>query len=693
MKHDYATPLLDILSILNVEAGVHNFTKEWIQANPVQSAGDILDVLDRLMIPYSVHPVNRKIKSINHEAAIHINSHKCVPCYYDIKKGYLEFTDGAFTPAKMSPTVGGLIILIHGQPHERNEVDWLASKLASFKPIIPNLLIISFIANLFALTIPFITMSVYDHVIGGDAGHEVVGIAIGATLLFSMMLLLKVFRSQLLTTIANRISREVSESIMRKILYGQLAITRQAGISTLMSRLTTAEGLKGVVQGPLGGALFDLPFIIIFIIAIGVLGGMLVIVPIIALLLFFVLALRNQRQQRLLNNQLTISGTSRFSLLYELNSKLNFLRSSDILPYWITRFEKANTLASKNSFAHLSHQAKFTSIYYAISLLSTLAVIGLGIGLIFSQQLTAGGMIATMMLISRVTSPAQMLANSYTRVNQILQAKQQINQTINQKVEGDFSYQHHHLDDKAPSIELELVTLRFTNQLKPALSGVTFKAEPGQVIAITGPMASGKTTLLEVIAGLLPAQNGVIKVNGINLSQYDPQLFRQWLGYYSDHPEMTPITIQDFITDNHEISDEEIHSVLEQVGALDWVASLPDGLQTHLNQVESLAHPFSNHEETMLSKAKLLCSHHPLVLLDNPVSSNKNKQLFLQWLEANRGKSTIIFTSHDAELIKLSDQVVVLNSGSVGYAGPIPDGSEQIAQPEITISQAGDEHA
>ncbi|GAM63391.1 ABC transporter [Vibrio ishigakensis] len=56
------------------------------------------------------------------------------------------------------------------------------------------------------------------------------------------------------------------------------------------------------------------------------------------------------------------------------------------------------------------------------------------------------------------------------------------------------------------------------------------------MIAITGPMGSGKTTLLEVLAGLTELQNGVIKYNGHNLTQYDPQLLRQWLGFYGDQP-------------------------------------------------------------------------------------------------------------------------------------------------------------
>ncbi|GEA52846.1 ABC transporter ATP-binding protein [Vibrio inusitatus NBRC 102082] len=662
------------LDAMEVEPSVQHFANEWISTNVITNSADIFDLLDRLMIPYGVYSANDKLHKHEHIVAIKFSGDEAITCKYTLD-GYFEYDGEQFIETKKNNQISDLVILIYGPPLEKNDPDWLANKLKRFKPIIPKILLISLIANIFALAIPFITMSVYDHVIGGDAGHEVIGIAVGAFLLFSMMMLLKVIRSQLLTTIANRISREVSESIMQKLLFTSLMQNRQASTSMLINRLSTAESLKGIVQGPLGGALFDLPFVIIFIIAIGILGGWLVIVPIISLLLYFVLAQRSQKQRSIMNNQQTISGTSRSTLLVELNSKLNYLRSSQVLPFWMNRFDKASTLASKSSFNQLGHQAKYTSIYYAIGLLSTLAVIGLGVDLIFIQSLTPGGLIATMMLISRVTSPAQMMCNSYARLHQTKQAKAQINQSINQKGEGSFSFQHHHLPPAAPSLELDQVTLRFPNQLKPALSGISFSVEPGQVVAVTGPMSSGKTTLLEVIANLVSPQSGVVKVNGRNLTQYDPQLLRKWLGYYSDLPEMLPISIRDFVADNRAVNDDAIIAAFEVIGGKQWLECLDSGIDTRLDEIESMSHPLSNFEASILTQAKLLCQPYPLALLDSPSSSMKDQKGFIQWVESCRGTSTIIFTSHDAELIKIADQVVVLDSGSVSYAGPLPDKS------------------
>lgn len=687
MDKNYQSQVIDLLMAMDVNTNVHAFSREWISSNKLEGVNDIFTLLERLGIAYTVHPYSRALASTSHLAALYINDDEIKVCRFLLNE-FQAYQQGEFESETWPENqLSSLVVLIHEQPKEKNAPDWVGERIGKFKPLLPKLLLVSFFANLFALVIPFITMSIYDHVIGGDAEHELLGIAIGAALLFLMMLLLKVIRSQLLTTISNRISREISETVLYRVFRSSLLANRSLPSSALMSRLTTAESFKGLLQGPLGGALFDLPFVLLFLIAIGFLGGWLVIVPVISLLCYYGLAHHSQKKLARSSHQTTVSGTTRYSLLFELNSKLAFIRSANMSKFWIKRFEKANVLAAKNGFFHNAHQAKYTSIYYALGLLSTLAVVALGIDLIFNQVMTAGGLIATMMLISRVTGPAQMLANSSARFTQIKQAKLQINQSMNQKVEGDFSFQHHSLPSDNPTIELEQITLRFPQQMKPALSGLSLKIESGQVVAITGPMASGKTALLGLLAGLNQPQNGVIKVNNHNLSQYDPQIYRQWLGYYSAKPELLLLTVREFVSDNKSIDDALIINAIKLVGGEAWFRTLPSGLDTQLNEsvVVKTSHALSGYEAKVLSQAKLYLHEYPLYLLDNPVMDIPSRDLFQQWLSQRRGRSTIVFSSHDPELIKLADQVIVLDGGALVYAGPLPETSNLESASEASL--------
>lgn len=149
-------------------------------------------------------------------------------------------------------------------------------------------------------------MSIYDHVIGGDAAHELTGIAIGATLLFALLWLLRVIRSQTLATVANRISREISDALVKKLLTESYQVSKNTTQQTQVNQLNFSQRIAGVLSGPLGNTLFDIPFVLVFLIAIGALGGWLVMVPIISLGLYYLVA-------KLLSSILQLEPTNRQS--------------------------------------------------------------------------------------------------------------------------------------------------------------------------------------------------------------------------------------------------------------------------------------------------------------------------------------------------------------------------------------------
>ena len=688
MKRHLKGGLTEALVHLDVDANVRNFTHRWLNEFDHISLDDTLNFLDRIDAHFEIHAANSSLSKKECLTGILIYGDECI--VYRMVDGHM------LTRVENEPLEGGetlepiideveldqktvrqaeFAILVTKPPREQADPDWLGTRLQRYRPIIPSLLVLSFIANVFALSIPFITMAVYDHVIGGGARAELPGIAIGALLLFGMMLSMKVLRSQLLTTIGHRVSREVSEAMFNRILRSPTDKIKRSPLSQLFNRVNLGDRVKALFQGALGGALLDLPFVLMFLIAIAVLGGWLVIIPLISIGLYVALAMRSQRTANQVTTHTTVGGATRQMLIDEVAHKVHFMKASNMLNHWSSRFNKASSLASRNAFNMSVHQARYTSAYYFISIGSNLAVIALGVGLIFEGLMSPGGLIATMMLISRVTSPVNMLCSSASRFISAKSAKQSINHIMSQHVEGSYSYQHAPLPCKAPSIELDQLTVRYPNQMRPAVSGVSLKIEPGEVVAITGPMGSGKTSLLEAIAGLIPTQNGFVKVDGINLSQYDPQLYRHWFGFRGEQPEMILTNVRDFVKDGRPVDDARIINSIVEVGGEQWLRNLPHGLNTSLENYHSdcVVDQMIDFEGRILSHAKLLAFDFPLYLLDTPTLSRKEKEVFGTFINTHRGASTIVFTSHDKDIIKQCDQVIILQNGQAIYAGPLPD--------------------
>ena len=672
------TVSLEVLAKLELNANIQYFAKQWSEENGLHNLEDLLALFDRIQLPYVLVPDLKQTDKSKYKWVLAVESET------EISLGRCESGEFEAQEDQQSTTSAQFYVQIENAPLEKPQMDWVGERLHAFRPLIPKLFLISFVSNLFALSIPFITMSIYDHVIGGDAGHELQGIAIGAALLFFMMGLLRIMRSKVFTIVSNRLSREISQAIVLKLLNNNYSVNQQNTTTSQYSQTQLAERLSGVLSGPLGNALFDLPFVLLFILAMGILGGYIVAVPILALLLYVVIVMRYIKVSSKRVMQSTVAGTNRQNMLNELTSKLGFMRSSGILNYWMKRFEKANHLAAKAGFAQTVIQSRYTSIYYLINVGATLAVMGLGIDLIFENVMTAGGLIAAMMLISKVTGPAQMLANSAMRLQSFQQSKLQLNRIMIQPSERSFTYQHHPLKNQAPSLVLDQLTLRYPKQPKPALSGISFEVLPGEVVAIVGPSGCGKTTLMEVISGLVAPQNGLVQLNAVNLTQYDPQLYRHWCFIRSAQPELMMLSLREWLSDGREISDQFMIDAINEVNGAPWFNSLTEGLDSNMSamQADSMFELLTSFSAQILINAKALVHEYPLYLLDNPVPDNhpQSKQVFADFIDKKRGVATTIYTSHDPEIIKLADKVVVLEEGAVVYAGPMEQ--EQQSEPE-----------
>ena len=672
------TESLSVLKELEVNANIQLFARQWVDENGIESIDDMFALFDRLALPY------RLVANLDE-----VGEHKLVLLVLgenELVSGHLESKQ--FVAVDGNEDVSGIpqfCIVIEGAPLEKASPDWVGERLHAFRPIIPKLLLVRFITNLFALAVPFITMSIYDHVIGGDAGHELQGIAIGAALLFVMMGWLRTLRSRVFASVSNRVSREISQSLVQRLLRNSYAQNQQTASSSQQNQVMLSERISSVLSGPLGNALFDLPFIAIFVLAIGVLGGWLVLVPIVSLVLYYLLAKRSIRTSSKRSMQSTVAGTNRQNMTNELSSKLAFIRSAGFSEHWIQRFQKANLLASTVTFNQSVLQSRYTSIYYFIGVGSTLAIMGLGIGLIFEQVMTPGGLIASMMLISKVTGPAQVLANSAMRFNSFNQSKLQVNRILSQPSEREFSYQHHPLPTAAPNLKLDQVTLRYPKQSRPALNGVSFEVEAGDIVAITGPSGSGKSTLIEVLSGLQPIQNGMVELEGVNLAQYDPQLYRHWCFIRAAYPDLLTLSIREWLSDGHKVEEQKMISAIDKVGGKRWFSTLSDGLDTSISSIQpdSLFDILSGTVAQILIDAKALVHDYPMFLMDNPVPDGhpNAKRVFGEFLATKKGKATVIYTSHDPDLIKLADKVVVLDEGAVVYAGPLEQPSKSQEQP------------
>lgn len=571
----------------------------------------------------------------------------------------------------------GYCIAIDSVPSSKSNTQRFSSLLSKKVKWYQPVVWLSLVSSLTGLAIPLFTMAVYDRVIGGQAPHVLPNIALGAGLALIILVSSRLLRAHLLTNTSNQLAKDWADLTFRRLLNMPLMILSRVGLSNHLARLRNSEKVRTLLSGPAGGGLIDLPFTLIAFITIAFLSGWLVLVPIFMLLLFYGVQKVVKKYAQAASP--TISSDYQHST-NELAKQFLELRMNPETDGWRTKFARQCKEHCRQNFIYNKRNGLNGAVAHAMSLLTALVTVFTGIFLVLNQTLSPGALIACVMLIWRITGPAQLAFSSSQKLTMLDAAIKQFDRFMSTHTENT----ELRLDiptDNAPSLTIKHLTLRFSADSEPALNSVNFSADPGQIIAIIGPNGCGKTALLQTSIGILEPQAGVISLNDKNLRQYDPQVFRNWVGYCAAQPDLFAGSLaQNLRIAKPDATDDELLRTLDKVGA-----------QALLNQIDNdLNYDVFTHGPNLISEvegssiclARALLKQPKLLVLDEPVA-NQNpvvKKAFITLLQQLRGQCTVLFTSHDQDLIAQADKVVILDKGSVVYEGPLPSTPAQTEQ-------------
>ncbi|MCC4834187.1 ATP-binding cassette domain-containing protein [Shewanella sp. 10N.7] len=574
------------------------------------------------------------------------------------------------------------IFLIESLPTTRKNVNAFAAHMSKRTKWYRPVFWLSLLSSITGLAVPFFTMAVYDRVIGGQSPAILPSIALGGLLAVGILISTRLARAQILSTTSNRFSRDLSEITFYRLLHMPLMVLSRVGISNHIARMRNAEKVRMLLSGPGGGGLVDLPFTLIALFAIMFLSGWLVLVPIGMLMLYYlVMQVLNKYVQAA---SPTISGEYQ-NAMSELSKNLLQLKAAGDTEAWQTKFIRQSRENSRQNFLYAKRNGLNAAVAHSLSLFTALITVFTGIFLVLDQTISPGALIACVMMIWRITGPAQLAFSSKQKFTMMDIAVKQFDRFMQASTEQSELRLDTPDNTKAPSLAFQHLTLRYKAEGEAALSGVTFDVEPGELVAIIGPNACGKSTLLLSALGVLEAQAGFVTLNGKNLKQYDTEIFRHWAAYSPSQPDIFPGTLAENIRiAKPKASDKEIIDALIKAGGESFFNSINNDLSVDLLGENNAM--LSAIEGSYINLARAIIKQSPLMLLDEPLPHRNplSKATLIETLLNLKGKSTVLFTSHDQELIQHADKVIVLDKGAVVYAGPIPDKATEASKKSDT---------
>ncbi|UPY37014.1 ATP-binding cassette domain-containing protein [Sediminicoccus sp. KRV36] len=515
--------------------------------------------------------------------------------------------------------------------------------------------VVSLVANLFALAIPFLVMAVYDRVIGGASPEIVPGLAIGGALVLLALLALRLARGRLLAAAHARFGYAVQKRVAQRLLRAPVAIAGRFQGHAAIARLTEAWRPVDPLSHALSTSVFDAPFILLSLAAVAAIGGWIVLVPLLYLVMFLGVALLLERRSRL---QLQLAGAAaaqREAMLAELAGKAEALRYAGLEAAWLGRFAEQQRHAAGTAMHAATRAAFGQSLGYVLGTGMALATLAAGVGLVLEGAMTAGGLIATMLLVWRINGPSQALFFSLGRLRQAGQQRARLEAVLKTPIEADPPNRLHPASRTVPEIQLDRVSYRHAGAAEQALTGISLRIAPGEVVAVVGPTGCGKSTLLQLLAGLLQPQLGAVLVDGRNLAQMDPDEYRLiTMGFVPRKPHVFRVPLE-----------ENVALAAPWLSGPALRAVLPEGW------AEGKAGP-SLAQAARLGAARLQAKAPPVVIMDTPLrgAADPARPDFEAFLSERRGQASVIFAADDPAVAALADKVIVLNRGQVVYFGP-----------------------
>ena len=543
---------------------------------------------------------------------------------------------------------------------------WSANMLASEAATIRRLFLLTFAVNMVALSVPIYLIAVYDRAVAAKSLTSLFYLLGGVLLAICLEMTLREMRARSLAYLGARVEGMMMTAAVERLLLLPASLIENASVSAQISRLRLFEAMRDIFSGPIAAALLDLPFILIFVFAVFIIGGVLgwLIVAFITLLMLLIgVAVPMARRHA---SKAGDVRTESHKFLMEFADNIEVIRRCGAETTWIDRYR---TL-TEDSLAHAAaaHRANVIEQTFSQSLvlLTGGAVIGCGTYLVIQNAFTAGSLFAMMTLVWRVLGPIQTALLNLNKLSQATGIIRQMDQLM--KIEPE--YRPEVVPSVARSfhgpIEMQGVMMRYPQGGEPALRGVSLQVPQNSFIAITGHVGAGKSTLLKIIAQLHLPQSGTVLIDGLDYRQFDARLLRHAIGFLPQTQDLFGGTIAENIRLSWPAaSDEAIVSMLTEFGGEDVL----DGIEGGINAPLDLRHPVigSDGFRQKIMLARAFIGSPSICLLDEPGArlSAKADDTLRNKLRAMKGSATIILATTRPSYMYLADRLVVLKSGQV----------------------------
>lgn len=528
-----------------------------------------------------------------------------------------------------------------------------------------DLTVATLMINLFAIVTSLFAMQVYDRVVPTLAMDTLFSLVTGVAIIYLIDFALKVTRARVLDFKSARIDRMLSAEVFNHLLRTRLdALPSQLG--TLTAQISGIEAVRQFFSSTILFALVDLPFALLFLGVIYALGGPIAAVYAAFLLISLLIGWIAQKRSQSLLQQVTQRSHERQGVLVDAIKGAETIKSIGGREHFQNEWDSINDSISRYSLKQRSIASVAASLSGLLGSMAYVFAIVIGVHLIAEGEITMGTMIACSILGGRVLGPVGQAVNYMIQYQNVRQSTQLVNQFLALPEERSGVESLVFPVTRPRDITVSAIRFAYPGSQLAQVDIDQFRAQAGERIAILGPIGSGKSTFLKLLAGLYKPAQGLIKTGGADLWSLDPFYMTRNISYLPQTPDLFKGSLKSNLTMGRSVSDTQLLHVVQALGLNSIMEQNDKGLDLEISEGGS---GLSGGQRQLVGLARVFLNGPAIWLLDEPTAAmdQARQALVRQALDEALGPSDIlIFATHNpAFAVEMATRVLVMERGRI----------------------------
>ena len=523
--------------------------------------------------------------------------------------------------------------------------------------------------NLLQILISLFSMAVYNKVLPNYAITSLLTMSIGIGIIIIVDLCFKLIKSRIVQAAGDGVDEVLQTELFKKVLSWDLdSRPNYSGASSTLVK--DIENIVELVTNNSVSTLVGIPFIALNMLVIYLIAGPVVIVVIIVCILtlahsvYFYLRV-SQLSPKNKDNQI-----EKTSIFLEALSNLETLKSIGNYDFFTKKWKETDKFSRELSSKTKNILADANTVNSVFQSLSQVAAVSVGAYFVIEGTVSAGALIAVVILNGKTIQPIIQLAGLLQRYSTAKVSYKKLNETFESVSKEEMRRQNISVPKVDGLIRIEKLSFKPVRANNSIINIRRVRIAKGQSVGIIGSIGSGKSTFLKLVAGVYTPTEGNVSFGAFDTTAINQTDLRRDVAYLGQSPGIFAGSIRDnLIIGKTDVSDEQISETIKLTGFDLVLRQLPNGLSFNLSENGM---ELSGGQRQILALTRAMLSDPTVLLLDEPTSAMdpKHEKLFIKQMKHFIENKTFLVVTHRRPILALTERLIMIEGGEVVLDGP-----------------------